>query len=65
MKNHEKYLGLPKMCSNYTSKYENSLKIHKTPKYTTIFNFFGNIKIAENLQNSPKINLFSHFSNRK
>ena len=39
MKNQEKFLGLPKMCSNYTSKYENFLKIDKQTKYEIIINF--------------------------
>ena len=45
MKKYKKFLGMPKMCSNYTSKSENSLKIDKHTKYTIIIHFSGNIKI--------------------
>ena len=45
IKNYKKFLGIPKLCSNYTSKSENSLKIDKQTRYETIINFSGKIKI--------------------
>ena len=39
MKNYKKFLGSPKMCSNYTSKSENSLKIDKQARYKIIISF--------------------------
>lgn len=49
MKNYKKYLGMPKMCSNYTSKSENPLKIDKQTRYEIIINFSRNIMIVTTL----------------
>lgn len=49
MKNYKKYLGMPKMCSNYTSKSENSLKLDKHTRYEIIIYFSENIKIDTTL----------------
>ena len=49
MKNYKKFLGIPKMCSNYTSKSENSLKLDKHTRYKIIIYFSENIKIDTTL----------------
>lgn len=49
MKNYKKFLGIPKMCSNYTSKSENSLKLDKHTRYEIIIYFSENIKIDTTL----------------
>ena len=54
MEIHEKSLGQPKMCSNYTWNFENTAKIEKRQKYPIISKFFQTIAKAGNFGNSKK-----------
>jgi len=39
MKNYKKFLGMPKMCSNHTLKFENTTKIENSTRNRPAFNF--------------------------